>query len=186
VASSSNLSLLADVLALPGRSGGVHATGGLGEGAGREPGRQHPRALVYAAAALCQLCRANAWLEARCLAEARASAHPEQTDKTVWEVFEAEQASLIPYPGPFDGFHEVEVAVSKNETRSTPPGSPCEPSSANPQLAHDLADRFPVHPKRPPDPTNRLHSHHPGHAPQLNQREHSMIRQVMVTPAAAK
>src|SRR6202158_1259333 len=56
----------------------------------------------------------NAWLEARCLTQARASAHPEQTDKTVWEVFQAEQASLISYPGPFDGFHEVEVAVSKS------------------------------------------------------------------------
>src|SRR6202158_1572172 len=50
----------------------------------------------------------NAWLEARCLTQARASAHPEQTDKTVWEVFQAEQASLISYPGPFDGFHEGE------------------------------------------------------------------------------
>src|SRR5438874_7477560 len=56
----------------------------------------------------------NAWLEARCLAQARESVHPEQTDKTVWEVFEAERASLIAYPGPFDGFHEVEVAVSKS------------------------------------------------------------------------
>lgn len=36
----------------------------------------------------------NAWLEARCLAQARESAHPEQTDKTVWEVFEAERPSL--------------------------------------------------------------------------------------------
>ena len=42
----------------------------------------------------------NAWLEARCLAQARESAHPEQTDKTVWEVFEAERASLIAYPRP--------------------------------------------------------------------------------------
>ena len=56
----------------------------------------------------------NAWLEARCLAEAHASAHPEQSDKTVWEVFEAERASLIAYRGPFDGFHEVDVTVSKS------------------------------------------------------------------------
>ena len=47
-------------------------------------------------------------------AEAHASAHPEQSDKTVWEVFEAERASLIAYRGPFDGFHEVEVTVSKS------------------------------------------------------------------------
>ena len=56
----------------------------------------------------------NAWLEARCLAQARESAHPEQSDKTVWEVFEAERASLIDYRGPFDGFREIEVAVSKS------------------------------------------------------------------------
>src|SRR5437773_7181593 len=42
----------------------------------------------------------NAWLEARCLAQARASAHPEQSEKTVWEVFDAERASLIEYCGP--------------------------------------------------------------------------------------
>jgi transposase len=56
----------------------------------------------------------NAWLEARCLAQARESAHPEETDKTIWEVFEAERASLIDYCGPFDGFREIEVAVSKS------------------------------------------------------------------------
>jgi len=56
----------------------------------------------------------NAWLEARCLAQARASAHPEQSDRTIWEVFEAERASLIAYCGPFDGFREIEVAVSKS------------------------------------------------------------------------
>ena len=56
----------------------------------------------------------NAWLEARCLAQARKSAHPEQSDKTIWEVFQAEQASLITYCGPFDGFREIEVAVSKS------------------------------------------------------------------------
>ena len=56
----------------------------------------------------------NAWLEARYLAQARESAHPEQSDKTVWEVFETERASLIDYCGPFDGFREIEVAVSKS------------------------------------------------------------------------
>jgi transposase len=56
----------------------------------------------------------NAWLEARCLAQVRESAHPEQTDKSVWQVFEAERASLIEYRGPFDGFREIEVAVSKS------------------------------------------------------------------------
>ena len=56
----------------------------------------------------------NAWLEARCLAQARASAHPEHSDKTVWEAFEAERQSLIAYRDRFDGFREVEVALSKS------------------------------------------------------------------------
>lgn len=55
----------------------------------------------------------NAWLEDRCLAWAKAHPHPEMRDKTIWEVFESEQASLVPYAGPFDGFHAVPAAVSK-------------------------------------------------------------------------
>jgi len=56
----------------------------------------------------------NAWLEARCLAYARDTAHPEHKDRSVWEMFEAERASLIAYAGAFDGFHELDVAVSKS------------------------------------------------------------------------
>jgi hypothetical protein len=55
----------------------------------------------------------NAWLEDRCLAFARANTHPEIRDKTIWEVLEEERASLVPYVGPFDGFHAVPAAVSK-------------------------------------------------------------------------
>jgi hypothetical protein len=55
----------------------------------------------------------NAWLEDRCLAYARANKHPELRDKTIWEVFEEERASLVPYVGPFDGFHAVPASVSK-------------------------------------------------------------------------
>ena len=47
----------------------------------------------------------NAWLEDRCIAYAKANMHPDIPDMTVWEVFEAERSSLIPYVGPFDGFH---------------------------------------------------------------------------------
>ena len=88
--------------------------------AGWEKGRSRTRSAISASTCLRRGCtlpsyaELNAWLEARCLAQARESAHPEQTDKTVWEVFEAERPSLISYPGPFDGFHEVEVAVSKS------------------------------------------------------------------------
>ena len=55
----------------------------------------------------------NAWLEDRCTAWAKAHRHPELPETTIWEAFEAERASLVPYAGPFDGFHAVPAAVSK-------------------------------------------------------------------------
>jgi DNA replication protein DnaC len=55
----------------------------------------------------------NAWLLDRCVAHARAHPHPELRDRTIWEVFEAERPSLVPYVGRFDGFHAVPASVSK-------------------------------------------------------------------------
>jgi len=55
----------------------------------------------------------NAWLLDRCIAYARAQPHPEFKDQTVFAAFEAERAALVPYRGPFDGFHATTVAVSK-------------------------------------------------------------------------
>jgi transposase len=55
----------------------------------------------------------NVWLEDRCLAYARANMHPEMRDRSIWEVFEEERESLVPYIGPFDGFHAAPVSVSK-------------------------------------------------------------------------
>jgi transposase len=55
----------------------------------------------------------NAWLLDRCIAWARAHPHPEVRDKTIWEMFEAERPSLVPYAGRFDGFHSMPVSVSK-------------------------------------------------------------------------
>src|SRR6056297_4329068 len=55
----------------------------------------------------------NGWLLDRCVAYAKAHRHPEFKDKTVWEVFEEERASLVPYAGRFDGFHAVPASVSK-------------------------------------------------------------------------
>jgi transposase len=55
----------------------------------------------------------NAWLEDRCTAYAKANRHPDIHDRTIWEVFDAERPSLIPYVGPFDGFHAVPASVSK-------------------------------------------------------------------------
>ena len=55
----------------------------------------------------------NGYLLDRCVAYARSQLHPEQKDKTVFAVFEAERTALIPYRGPFDGFHATSAAVSK-------------------------------------------------------------------------
>ena len=55
----------------------------------------------------------NAWLEDRCVAWAKANPHPELKDRTTWDVFQAERESLVPYVGPFDGFHAVPASVSK-------------------------------------------------------------------------
>jgi transposase len=55
----------------------------------------------------------NAWLMDKCIAYAKAHAHPERSDRTVWEVFEEERPRLIPYRGRFDGFHALPASVSK-------------------------------------------------------------------------
>ena len=47
-------------------------------------------------------------LEDRCIAHAKANKHPDVPDKTIWEMFEEERPSLVPYVGPFDGFHAGE------------------------------------------------------------------------------
>ena len=44
---------------------------------------------------------------------AKANKHPDVPDKTIWEMFEEERPSLVPYVGPFDGFHAVPASVSK-------------------------------------------------------------------------
>jgi transposase len=55
----------------------------------------------------------NALLLDRCVAHARAHRHPELRESTIWDVFEAERPSLVPYAGRFDGFHAVTASVSK-------------------------------------------------------------------------
>ena len=55
----------------------------------------------------------NAWLLDRCVAYAKANRHPELTDQTIWQVFEAERAKLVPISSRFDGFRATQVAVSK-------------------------------------------------------------------------
>jgi len=55
----------------------------------------------------------NTWLLDKCLSWAKAHAHPERPEQTIWEVFEDERPKLIPYRGRFDGFHALPAAVSK-------------------------------------------------------------------------
>jgi transposase len=55
----------------------------------------------------------NAWLLDRCVSYAKARPHPDLRDDTVWAVFERERQALVPYTGPFDGFHALPAAVSK-------------------------------------------------------------------------
>jgi transposase len=58
----------------------------------------------------------NGWLLDKCVAYAKAHKHPEQSDRTIWEMFEAERPRLVPYAGPFDGFHSVPASVAKTCT----------------------------------------------------------------------
>ena len=55
----------------------------------------------------------NAWLLDQCIGYAKTHRHPELTDQTIWQVFEAERPKLVPYAGRFDGFHSVSASVSK-------------------------------------------------------------------------
>lgn len=55
----------------------------------------------------------NSWLAEQCIVKARERPHPEQADKTVWEMFETEKAALIELRGPFDGFRATPASVSK-------------------------------------------------------------------------
>ena len=55
----------------------------------------------------------NAWLMDQSVAYAKAHRHPELREQTVWQAFEAERPSLVPYAGRFDGYHAIAASVSK-------------------------------------------------------------------------
>ena len=58
------------------------------------------------------LAELNAWLEDQCIAYARRTSHPEFKDRTIWDVFQDERASLMELRGPFDGFVEKAVRAT--------------------------------------------------------------------------
>jgi len=55
----------------------------------------------------------NSWLADQCLAISKKRNHPENKERTIYEVFQEEQPSLIPTCVPFDGYSEKECRVSK-------------------------------------------------------------------------
>ena len=55
----------------------------------------------------------NGWLADKCISYAKVQPHPEQKDKTVFEMFEVERPVLMTYRGAFDGFHATTASVSK-------------------------------------------------------------------------
>ena len=62
----------------------------------------------------------NAWLLDQCVVFAKAHRHSERPEQTVWEAFEAERASLVPYAGHFDGFIAdlLSAEISEKKARS--------------------------------------------------------------------
>jgi hypothetical protein len=54
----------------------------------------------------------NGWLEDQCIAYAKRHKPPEFKERTIWEVFQEEQASLVELRGPFDGFVEKTVRAT--------------------------------------------------------------------------
>jgi len=58
----------------------------------------------------------NAWLLDRCIAWAKAHRHIDQSERTIWDVFEEERGKLVGYRGSFDGLHCVPASVSKTCT----------------------------------------------------------------------
>jgi len=74
----------------------------------------HVRETLFTPRLRCKdLAELNALLARKCVEIAKRIRHPEQTEKTRWEVFEeAERPALMALPAPFDGFTEREVRVS--------------------------------------------------------------------------
>jgi transposase len=55
----------------------------------------------------------NGLLLDKSIAYAKVHKHPEITDQTIWQMFEAERPHLVPSSGCFNGFHASTAAVSK-------------------------------------------------------------------------
>ncbi len=58
----------------------------------------------------------NVWLLDKCVAYAKAHKHPEQTDQTIWQMFEAERGSLVPMSDHSTAFTACRPRFSKTCT----------------------------------------------------------------------
>ena len=54
----------------------------------------------------------NVWLEEQCIAIGKKRKHPEDKDRTIWELFQKEKETLIPFRVLFDGYAERVCLVS--------------------------------------------------------------------------
>jgi hypothetical protein len=79
----------------------------------------------------------NAWLLNKCIAYAKAHRHPELSEQTVCEVFEADGLKLVPYAGRSDGFHAMPASVSNNNRYSVTASA-----VGRPVEVHAYADRM--------------------------------------------
>ena len=106
--------LSADVRPLPGRAGRLYAGVGLGEGAGREPGRAGARALLHAAAAGEEL-RGAERLAARPLRRLCQGAPASRADRPhgLGGIRGGARPAWCRIGGRFDGFHAIPASVSK-------------------------------------------------------------------------
>lgn len=109
----------------------MHASVGLREGAGREPGWIGSGTLFHAAAGVQSLEGLNAWLLDKPIAHAWVHRHPELVDQTIWDVLKAERPKLVPYADRFNGFHAV-----------TAFGLEDLPARSGPRVNPELTDRL--------------------------------------------
>src|SRR3954464_9345371 len=70
------------------------------------------RRIWHGAPGFCSLADLNLWLDARCLALWQETAHPEQAEQNIFQVWQTEREQLMKLPPPFDGYIEHIKRVS--------------------------------------------------------------------------
>ena len=70
------------------------------------------RRIWHGAPGFCSLADLNLWLDARCLALWQETAHPEQPEQSIMQIWQTEREQLMKLPPPFDGYIEHIKRVS--------------------------------------------------------------------------